>query len=334
MSLPAHPLRLLCLGALLVATTVRAEPGTVSITVKAQPITQFRIGSDQQRFGALEFVGGLEMNGSSGDFGGLSAIRLQGGQSDLISITDYGYWFEARIERDADGRPSGIADARMREMTEFAAQKVQRDAEGLAIDGDTAFVSFEQFHRIAHYSLGADGTPTFEGQSPPPVPLHELRRNRGFETIAIAPTGLPFAGALVGIAEMSLDANGDCMAFVRRKDGSSFPFSVKRVDDFDITDGQFLPDGDLVVLERRFNLGDGLAMRLRRIDGHAIASGATVDGEILLEADLLYQIDNMEGLEITIDPDGTPRLTLVSDDNHSILQRNLLLEFRLVGQSD
>ena len=31
------------------------------------------------------------------------------------------------------------------------------------------------------------------------------------------------------------------------------------------------------------------------------------------------------------DPDGTPRLTLISDDNLSILQRNLLLEFRLVG---
>ena len=51
----------------------------------------------------------------------------------------------------------------------------------------------------------------------------------------------------------------------------------------------------------------------------------------MLEADLLYQIDNMEGLAITTDPDGTPRLTIVSDDNHSILQRNLLLEFRLVG---
>ena len=107
---------------------------------------------------------------------------------------------------------------------------------------------------------------------------------------------------------------------------------MKRIGEFDITDGDFLPGGDMILLERRFNMSDGVAMRLRRIHGADIEKGATVDGEILLEADLLYQIDNMEGLSVTIDPDGTPRLTLVSDDNHSILQRNLLLEFRLIGQ--
>ena len=32
---------------------------------------------------------------------------------------------------------------------------------------------------------------------------------------------------------------------------------------------------------------------------------------------------------VSTDADGTSYLTLVSDDNHSILQRNLLLEFRL-----
>ena len=163
------------------------------------------------------------------------------------------------------------------------------------------------------------------------MPLYELRRNRGFETVTIAPPASPLAGALVGVTEKSLDRNGNIMAFVRRPDGSSFEFSVRRVGEFDVTDGQFLPDGDLILLERRFNIADGVAMRLRRIANGDIARGVTVDGEELLQADLLYQIDNMEGLSITIDPDGTPRLTLVSDDNHSILQRNLLLEFRLVG---
>jgi hypothetical protein len=42
-----------------------------------------------------------------------------------------------------------------------------------------------------------------------------------------------------------------------------------------------------------------------------------------------YQIDNMEGLDVVSRPDGDMRVILVSDDNHSILERNLMLEFRL-----
>jgi hypothetical protein len=72
-------------------------------------------------------------------------------------------------------------------------------------------------------------------------------------------------------------------------------------------------------------------MRLRHFKANEIMADATIDGEILLEADMLYQIDNMEGLSITTDGDGTPRLTIISDDNHSLFQRNLLLEFRLTG---
>ncbi len=44
---------------------------------------------------------------------------------------------------------------------------------------------------------------------------------------------------------------------------------------------------------------------------------------------MAYQIDNMEGLDIWTRADGATMLSLMSDDNHSILQRNLYLEFRL-----
>ncbi|MEK1866862.1 MAG: esterase-like activity of phytase family protein, partial [Ensifer adhaerens] len=45
--------------------------------------------------------------------------------------------------------------------------------------------------------------------------------------------------------------------------------------------------------------------------------------------DMGYQIDNMEGLDVVVRPDGEVRVIVVSDDNHSILERNLMLEFRL-----
>ena len=49
-------------------------------------------------------------------------------------------------------------------------------------------------------------------------------------------------------------------------------------------------------------------------------------------ADLAYQIDNMEGIAVHRNARGETILTLVSDDNFSVIQRNLLLQFTLVGE--
>ncbi len=59
----------------------------------------------------------------------------------------------------------------------------------------------------------------------------------------------------------------------------------------------------------------------------------SVDGETLIAAGPSNQIDNMEGIDVVPQPDGSTHLILVSDDNHSFLQRNLMLEFKL-NQSD
>ncbi len=73
-------------------------------------------------------------------------------------------------------------------------------------------------------------------------------------------------------------------------------------------------------------------MRIRRIPLASIKPGALVDGKPLIVADLGYQIDNMEGIAVHRNADGETILTLVSDDNFSVLQRNLLLQFALVGE--
>ena len=72
-------------------------------------------------------------------------------------------------------------------------------------------------------------------------------------------------------------------------------FFVKARDDFKITDAVSLPSGDILLLERRFDLKRGVSMRLRKIDSDAFKPNATVDGDIVLEADFTFQIDNMEG---------------------------------------
>jgi hypothetical protein len=58
-----------------------------------------------------------------------------------------------------------------------------------------------------------------------------------------------------------------------------------------------------------------------------------VDGPVIFQADDRAQIDNMEGLAVHRDAQGRTILTLISDDNYSILQRTLLLEFALEPQA-
>ena len=108
---------------------------------------------------------------------------------------------------------------------------------------------------------------------------------------------------------------------------------MRHDDDFDVTDGAFLPDGDLLLLERRFDLAHGIGMQIRRIAGSDIKPGAVVDGNVIFQAGPNLQIDNMEGLDVFRAADGTIHLIIVSDDNHSILERNLMLEFRLKDEN-
>ena len=70
-------------------------------------------------------------------------------------------------------------------------------------------------------------------------------------------------------------------------------------------------------------------MRIRSVRLADVKSGATLDGPVLIKADLGQQIDNMEGLAVHRTADGAVVLTLISDDNFSPLQRTVLLQFTL-----
>jgi len=164
---------------------------------------------------------------------------------------------------------------------------------------------------------------------PRPPGMAKLPSNRGIECLAMAPKQTALAGTLIAISERALDEAGNIKGFLI---GGKTPgeFTVKRTGDFDIVDCALLPDGDFIILERFFSWRQGVAMRLRRIPFASLAPGALLNGPILMEADLGYEIDNMEGLAVHRAANGDVVLTLVSDDNFSVIQRTLLLQFTLL----
>jgi hypothetical protein len=299
----------------------------------SRQISDFHIGRDETRFGPLEFLGGLEMVSSNSLFGSLSSIRMRPDGKSFVGVLDTGHWLTGSIERDAKGRLSGLSDVEVTPMRDRVGRayegKGRMDAEGVALDGDRVLVSFEQNHRVDVYPdpgfVDSRALSTINIL----IPRKELRGNRGLETVAVAPASSPLKGAPVIIAERSLDDDGNRLAAIL--DGPlKGRFAVENDGSYDPTDGAFLPGGDLLLLERRFNMAEGIGMRIRRIKGADIKPGAVVNGELLVEGNFNFNIDNMEGIDAFRAADGTTHIILVSDDNHSILQRNLMLEFRLV----
>ncbi|TPI54067.1 hypothetical protein FJ420_30970 [Mesorhizobium sp. B3-1-3] len=303
-----------------------------TVEISARPISQFHVGHDETQFGPLEFVGGLEMTSPARDFGALSAFRFQKPGSDFIGVADTGFWFFGAITHDADRRPSGVSNFRMQQMVDASGQPTDRkwevDAEGLGVKDGIATVGFERDQRVAQFKIDPDDMKAPIRQLDYLVPAKELRQNRGFETVTHANPYGQHAGGLVVVSERSLDEAGNVYAAIIEGPHKGV-FTVRRDGDFDITDGAFLPDGDLLLLERSFSIARGVKMRLRRIYGESVAKGAVADGPVLMEADMGYQIDNMEGLDVWTRDDGALMVSLISDDNHSILQRNLYLEFIL-----
>ena len=305
----------------------------VAIPVKAMVIPEFKRGGGT-RYGQLEYLGGLVMATKNGEMGATSSIRLLADGKRFISIMDTGHWATGEIERDSSGTLSGIKDYTITTMRDSGSHKSRDhkdnlDAEGMAIDGDHILVSFERDHRIATYPLA-----TFTESEPLKVerPLkggYKLRGNGGLEAILKAPDDSAMKGALVWVAERSYNADGNFIAGVQSGPQKGI-FAIERVAPYDVTDGVFLDDETFLLLERKFGLRDGIGMRIRRFKGADIAPGKTVSGTVVMEADFSHQIDNMEGLDAFRAEDGSTHLIVVSDDNHSLIERNLMLEFKLV----
>ena len=312
-----------------------AVAAPVSIEVNARPIPHFEPRDRARtRFGSLDYRSGLVLTSPYRGFGGLSGIRFLDGKGErFVAISDQGGWFTGTIRysgremvglTDVEAAPLLGADGRP--ITE---KHLWWDSESIARDGNLVYVGLERVNQILRYDFAKGGTRARGEVIAVPPALRKLPSNKGIEALVFIPKGQPLAGTLIAFSERGLDADGNLVAFLI---GGPTPgqFSVRRTEKYDISDAVLLPSGELLILERKFSWFTGINIRIRAIPLKGIAPGALVDGPALFAADLGHEIDNMEGIDAHVTPDGETVLTLVSDDNFSMLQRTLLLQFTLV----
>jgi hypothetical protein len=305
----------------------------VSIEVKARAIPWFdRHDHDRTRFGALEYRSGLVLTSPYPRFGGLSGLRLDAKGERFISFSDKGRWFTGRIVYDGRAM-SGLADVEAAPMLGADGKPITAhgwyDSESIAIDGSFVYIGLERVNKVLRFDFSKGFTRARGEVVPLPKAASRLPNNKGLEGLVFVPKGQPLAGTLIAFSERGLDENGNLVAFLV---GGPTPgqFSVRRTEEFDVSDAVLLPAGDLLILERKFSWTSGVGIRIRRVPLHAVAPGAVIDGRSIFEADLGNEVDNMEGIDAHVTEQGETMLTMVSDDNFSMIQRTLLLQFALV----
>ncbi len=213
------------------------------------------------------------------------------------------------------------------------------DAESLENDNGTLYVGLERVEQIVRFDYARDGLLARGEPLKVPADFKIFKFNKSLECLAMPPKSSPLAGTLIVVTGRSLDAQGDHRAYLLGGAGADLldgdraeRFSIKRSDDFDVSDCTILPPADLLLQERRYSVARAVAMRIRRIPLAALKAGALVDGSQLIYADLGFQIDNMEGITVHNNAQGDTIITVLSDDNFSVLQCNLRLQFARVGE--
>lgn len=315
--------------ALSAASRAQEKDAPVSIEIEARAITHFdRRNPKHKQFGELEFLGGLVLQSKQKHFGGFSGLHIEQDGVSFLAHSDRGHWLRGKLKLDGD-RVTGIENAEMAPMRgpdgrTLTARKWQ-DTESLAVDGDTLYVGIERVNQILRYR-SSDG---LVGRGIPiqiPNGIRRLPFNQGLEALVFVPKGMPLAGSLLAVSEAGLDEKGNTLAFIT---GGQTPgtFTIRRTDEYEISDAAISPTGHLVIVERYFRWISGIHLRIRAIPLSEIKPGAVADGKVLLTADNNFDIDNMEALSITKNAAGQILLTLMSDNNFNLFQRTILLRF-------
>ncbi len=262
----------------------------------------------------LRLRGAVELSANHPAFGGLSGMLIEKGE--LLAVSDHGWLLRSPLVDDQDGlRPVGGTIVPLLDEGGDRLDGGGTDAEALARAGDGLAVAFEGDHRVV----------ILEGMRPARTirerQFERLGHNEGMEALATLPDG-----RLIAIGEEP--QGGAFPVFLLGGEGivaGALPQSGPHF----VTGADLGPDGSLYLLRRDFSLLTGFSIRIERYrlgpDGFPLPQTR----KTLAAFESGSGIDNMEAIALWQDGD-TLRLTIVSDDNFTFLQRTLLIDFEVL----
>lgn len=285
------------------------------------------------KLGALTFLGGWSLDSPNRGFGGISAMHVDEGA--VAALSDAGALIRFPLPKGASvrGRIDPLPVGRGGRVA-----KRDRDTESMVLFGNHAWIGFEWRGAIRRYVTGTGPTgtgPTGTGSAGwrsdahhAPAAMRAWPNNSGAEGIVRLTDGrfLVFSEGA-----MRNDGTSEVLAFsgdpavagtAMRSLGYRAPSGYR------LTDAALLPDGRLLLLNRRFSLFEGFAAKLVVARPPRPGTAAIIAGDELADFASPVTVDNMEALSVTREA-GRTIVWIASDDNFSPLQRTLLLKFAL-----
>jgi len=277
--------------------------------------------------GPLVFRGAVEIPPDGGRIGGLSGIAAAPGGAEAVALSDVGRVVRLRVAFGPEGRLDGAEVVGVSPLAGEGGEAVRgrgRDSEDIAVlpDGRRA-VSFERDHRILVYPSRAEALAAGPTETLRPPGVADLPSNSGLEALAALPDG-----RLVAIAEGADDGARERPAWILGPGGWTRRTYLAEPGHRP-TGAAALPDGGMLVLERRFSLFGGLGGRIVRVPPAALAGDGPIAGEELLQLAPPLPVANYEGVAVAPLPDGRLRVLVVADDNFDARLDTVLLAFEL-----
>ena len=314
-------LLIFALGALAVGG-VRTTYKNTSQNIAITPLSLDESNPKRTKVGALSFLGGWELRSNNGDFGGISAlVALKDGQ--FLGVSDAGALIGFAMSGDVRAdRPfiAALPGAFGKDVT-----YKDRDSEGIAYDpvSGRIWVSYEHNHAIRRFPASMSRV---DGMIRPAT-MRRWPRNSGAEALVRLADGrfLAFAeGGDVDGLYPAIRFSGDPVEMGT----TQFTFQYRPTEGYRITDATQLPDGRLLLLERRISFPEGFTATLLILDPVKIIRDATVSGDVIATLEPPLLVDNMEGLAVTQE-NGRTIIWLISDNNFNAIQRTVLMKFAL-----
>ncbi|MFQ5684248.1 MAG: esterase-like activity of phytase family protein [Candidatus Binatia bacterium] len=298
------------------------HPVVNAIPIKPDPETP-----SGKRLGRLTFLSGFELQSADPRFGGLSGLALSAHGTVLYAVSDRGYWLSAHLHHDDAGHLTALDHWTIGPLLTSEGAVVHgrlRDAEALARDRDGSFiVSFENVHRLWRYPPLPTAFNSPAQHLPAPADLERAPSNGGLEAVTVLPDG-----RLLALTEQYKNPDGSLRGWLIEKQQFA-TIAYLASDDFQPTDLESLPSGNVLLLERRYSFVNGAQIRIQWLPRESLRTGARLKGKEIARLEPPLPVDNFEGMAVQEDPVAGTLVYLVSDDNYSSFQRTLLLQFRL-----
>ena len=317
-------IRILVFGLYLMAPQLlTSAAGAENIRVDTKPVTLNQKQPEQNHVGQLHYHGGLVISSPRTNFGGFSALGVSLDGKRMIAISDRGYRFAASLIYNKESKLIGLNNTELDSLANLNGTalrgKSESDVESMCPGvGGEIIIGFEHRHRIWRY------LPRKIIPEPivPPVELSSLPLNAGVESLALLQNG-----SLLAIAE-GFPNISSTLAWVSNPEGWS-TMTYLLDSGFHPSGAATIINGDVLVLERRFTLRNGIAARIRRINAVNIQPGAELRSKLIAEFRDPMTTDNFEGIATRQNQKGQTIIYIISDDNFSPMQKTLLMMFKL-----